>query len=131
MIYQNCIKVICETPPVYLVSEYRHDFQAYYFNKEEYIAVDGNCSYLRRVGDFKYEGTKWIEWSLDDKSSPKELREKLLWKTSSPSHSDKPHYLPLCECSMIYLKFILKDRPEIKNSIYEKVIKSILKTKKA
>jgi hypothetical protein len=130
MIYQNSVKIISEIPPIYLVSEHRHDFRAHYFSPTEYIAVDGNRDYLRRVGDFKYEGTKWVEWSLDSESSIKELREKLLWKTRGVDGKGESRHVLLCECETSHLKAILATQPQIIETIYEKVIKSILKTRK-
>jgi hypothetical protein len=129
MIIQNALKILTK-PPFYLVSEYRHHFNTYVFDNETKISVDGGLEYTRRCGDFKGEGKDWIEWTLEDGASMKELREKLIWKTLGLTGVEKPHYVLLCECSAPHLKAILKTQPQIVGTVYEKTIKSILKNRK-
>jgi hypothetical protein len=129
MLIQNSIKILTN-PPFYLVSEHRHHFNTYHFDNESEISVDGGHEYARRCGDFKGEGKDWVEWCLDEKSSLKELREKLLWKTRGVDGKEAPHHVLLCECETDHLKAILATQPQIIETIYEKVIKSILKTRK-
>lgn len=130
MIIQNCVKILECSPPKYLVSKFTHDFQTYVFKDKTSISVDGGASYIRRAGNLSDESVMWAEWSLDNKSFMRDLRNKLLWNTRGVSGREKPHYVPLIDCSSDHLNAILKTQSQINNTIYEKVIKSILKFRK-
>ncbi len=81
-IYQNAFYV----PSIgkYFSSWSSHDFVGYKFEDGRSYYVDGGLSYYRTIGNFELEDEgKIVSYRLDDKSSIKDITEKLLLPTLS------------------------------------------------
>jgi len=123
-IIQNAIKITDGKKIIYLASFGGHDFKNYQFKDGREVYIDGGLLYIRRgytnKNDFK-------DWSLNSESPFDEVIEKLLWgQYKNGIHIFKPLY----ECSARHLRAILKTQTQIKNTLYEKVIKEILNLRK-
>lgn len=100
-----------------------HDFTTTTFKNGSFVACDGGHEYIRRAGDIASMGVKWIDLSLDDKSSLAEYKDCLVWGTLK---GKKRIFVRLKECSTSHLENILKTQPQITDSIVGSIIRSIL-----
>jgi|GEM_PF-6122369 hypothetical protein len=129
MIIQNAVKVTCTKKPVYLVSTHSHDFQSMEMPNGKMVAVDGGRSYIRRCFTTHLDG--YEEWNLDTmKSDFNECVAKLLWGTRGKNGDEPLTYVLLYDCNVAHLKAILDTQPQIKDTIYERVIQHLLYLKR-
>lgn len=137
-ILQNAIAILENYPNItYLVSSHVHDLKEYVFKDKTTIFVDGGHDYLRRGGSALGENglggyaNKWMEFSLNEKVPFNYLKDRLLWGTRGKDGKQKLKYVLLKDCETEHLKAILTysspTGKSIKGTIYEKVIKNILK----
>ena len=132
MIIQNAIKIIESKEPTYLVSSHRHDYVTYTFKDGTDIFLDGGCQsgdggyYFRSNGTLNRKG-KCMNWFLLNTSKFQTVCNRLLWKTRGKNGDEEPRYVLLKDCTKSHLRAILKTQPQIKGTIYEKVIKYLLK----
>lgn len=142
MLIQNAIKITENHPEeTFLVSANRHDFKQHTFKNGKTVAVDGGTEYVRRCYTDKSDyGTDWMEWCVDDTEPLYAIKEKLLWGSHGKSGKEPLKYVLLKNCEsehleniIIHLKELVAKRPAWKKSatLYNKVIKSILKDRKS
>lgn len=136
MILQNAVKIFEDRNNIkYLVSFHRHDYVSYTFKDGSNIFLDGGCKnggggyYYRSNGDLNRKG-KCRNWFILSTSKFQTICNRLLWGTRGKNGDEELKCVLLKDCSKYHLKAILKTQPQIKGTIYEKVIKYWLKTNK-
>lgn len=130
-IIQNAVKITEDGVVTYLISANRHHYDRYTFKDGSFIAVDGGNDYIRR-GFGGNLNDKIIEcFNLSEKSSKKELAQKLLWGTLGVERKGPLHYVPIHTLTQEHLKNILRDDLFGKFSyplsrIHKSIIKSLI-----
>lgn len=115
-----------------MVSAHRHDFVTYKFKDGTDIFLDGGCQsgdggyYSRSNGPLNRKG-KCQNWFVNNKTPFKTVCDRLLWGTKGKNGDKEFKYVLLKDCSKTHLRAILKTQDQIKGTIYEKVIKHLLK----
>ena len=131
MLIQNAIKITEKNrKPIYLKSCFRHDFRVHVFKDGSCVAVDGGLDYARRVGTVP-AGIKMTDFSLDYKSHPLRVRNRLLWGTLGKNGKGKHKFVRLCDCSKAHLVAILQlNISPLYRDVIEHLLASRIKAKK-
>jgi hypothetical protein len=129
MIIQNAVRILEGDGNTFLISSHTHDFRTHTFEDGTYIAVDGGPDYLRRVGCLDQKGVKYVDWSIDESTPFKTVKERLLWGTLGKDGKGPLKYVILKDCETEHLQSILTYQyPPNKplNPLHKMVIQDIL-----
>ena len=113
-----------------IVSTHRHDYVTSYFEDGSCISADGGLDYFKRSfncsGNHRYKDISLVESDCLNKKI-----DCLVWKTFGKNNEYAPDgkWFLLRDLTKSHLKAILKTEKQIKNTVYEKAIKEILKNK--
>lgn len=118
---QNAIKVKTRKGPIYLRSSSVHDYVSYGKGKNLHF-VDGGLSYLHRtVGE--------ESWDLYEDDSFETICARALWGSYGKDGKGPKVIKPLAECDFDHLCAIKATQPQIKGTMWGRVVDYWIKEK--